>query len=1276
MRIRTKKVVLIALALLLVVSLVTACTSRDAVDRDAAKLEVDNYVASLNSADYLADNWALILEYQTQAKIDIDAASTQEEVDDIVKTFKEDVSKVAKLEPVEVPDELTVFVNGELADELYYVDLQADAYAHYESEKEKGIVVAFLNSLNGLLAQQGETSFLISRQNSTAHWKATLETNYGLTFTDLTGEPILEIARRFIDAGKISGEFAAYSFGTESINAATMVAAVEQYLLIDPSGILFAEMEALEDSPFALGASELADCRALTEASVFEEVKDQLNKGIVINQHTDYGELRDYAIAAKLPIVWNCDAESSLPTSMSNLAAWIGKDNIPVLGWNDNEVAFVRMLSQNGMYMIASDGLMNLTFFAAMRDVVEEKLTEGIQQVNYEKQETEAENGKHYVALVMSDGDNIMWMESGFNGKQFIGSDHVGKFPVTWSMAPSLAQVAPAVVDSIYRQGSEKDYFIASSTGIGYMNPGEYKPSAISSYVATTEAYMKASDQKHIAWIDNPAGGVITDKSMINAFASSDQIQGGLLMLGDRYTEGNGGVYWSDNGKPFLAVKDTLWSINNDTTPEMVARRVRKYAEISTAMENSKSQIESYTVVICHAWSIGNMSGMNRFYEHLKDDQNIEFVTLDTMLDMVSQNVAKQDKTSSSTPYRTQADAFDYTNMPEVDYLELDTMYSEALENGISDKTVWTFTPDEKLNGWLGWNMGKQYDNLEWRATYGGIVYFDGSDLQGEGNTDLEANSAIYQLIRIPETADNLFLNLSLRPNNVEFNYRVRFVVQEGDQFVSTVITPENYPDDPAKQGWYYVNDAADPAVFTTYSIPIANEYKGMVVMAVVEFDDPSDGMGRLMFCNKIEISNQSSDPMQTPVFGGMTRQDVSDILAEEASISADTSLAVDFSGDLSAWSFRTVHGSAAAEQTKDGALLSLPSSVAADNQPYAYLAVKIVFPADRAANLALTLTGARIGDLNTQSSFNVWFIGSNYAVTPIGNPTVVEGTGERTLLIPVPSSAHGIADQAAYLMVLGLIPDGQADQTADVEQICLKSLTGQGIVDYGSEALEGTNGRITLTDVGNLAPVSKSLYKVANGAEGINLTPFDQVNWKITDYGKGGGVRLDGLGLTYDCGTADPTNRVSDGPHAGFYTRTVLSEDATTFGLWLRAHEDGANWRDIALRMRVVPIITGEDGSISFGTAVTLSLSSLPDDVLEGEEGYGDFYRVLGPAYRDLQFDVSAFCGQDVLLVVEMAMDGQGSQTYVTASGQEVGISAIDYLFMAAAYLGEKPTW
>ena len=102
-------------------------------------------------------------------------------MDDTVKTFKEDVSKVAKLEPVEVPDELTVFVNGELADELYYVDLQDDAYSHYESTREKGIVVAFLNSLNGLLAQQGETSFLISRQNSTAHWKATLETNYGLT---------------------------------------------------------------------------------------------------------------------------------------------------------------------------------------------------------------------------------------------------------------------------------------------------------------------------------------------------------------------------------------------------------------------------------------------------------------------------------------------------------------------------------------------------------------------------------------------------------------------------------------------------------------------------------------------------------------------------------------------------------------------------------------------------------------------------------------------------------------------------------------------------------------------------------------------------------------------------------------------------------------------------------------------------------------------------------------------------------------------------------------
>src|SRR6185369_15329888 len=75
------------------------------------------------------------------------------------------------------------------------------------------------------------------------------------------------------------------------------------------------------------------------------------------------------------------------------------------------------------------------------------------------------EKGKHYVAFVMSDGDNVQWLTNGIaTDPKWFGSPSRGNFDMTWDLTSSLAEMNPVAFNYIYGHastGAHHDSFVS-----------------------------------------------------------------------------------------------------------------------------------------------------------------------------------------------------------------------------------------------------------------------------------------------------------------------------------------------------------------------------------------------------------------------------------------------------------------------------------------------------------------------------------------------------------------------------------------------------------------------------------------------------------------------------------------------------------------------------------------------------------------------------------------------------------------------------------------------
>lgn len=718
----------------------------------------------------------------------------------------------------------SIDVDPVITDHVYFKSpAVADTVYLISSTNMTNAEMAMITSVQGILAQTCSRIFVRDgTQDSYDHF-VYMQNLMGFEVVEYTNAwDLLDEVKQYLPTSRYvlySGYFSSGDNYDLTINHAATVSGVEGYIMIDTSLVT----EAIEH-----GFRQGKDVTSYTTRQVFEEYKDQLNPQLILHQNPQKMMLRDYGIAAK---AFCCYFDYITDDNLiwSEVGTW-ADENAPIIGWTENEIDFVEINSSLSLVTLAADWGVSFSFLSGY------SADSGLSFPNYQKQSVKAEQGKHYVSFVMSDGDNIQWLERNFmNDTRFYGAKCRGKFPMTWTVSPSLYDMGPTVLQNIYDQGTENDYFIAGPSGYGYVNPTSYNSSSLFDYAQKTAQYMKATGTSVVNFIDS-----WVDSSVLDVFTRYSNVKGGLWSVGDYYLEGNGGVYWS-NDKPFLTVRECLWrnSSSHDQYygyTERVAQRINNY-------NTDPTDISGYTVVICHAWSIGVLPYVERCINQLED--HVEVVSLDDMIDMVAENVPHEDVETPNDISPTDLELCDIDSRA--------IYWKDVKDYPTTDVRKFDFTSEDDLGNWSLNAGGFEYDSCQWDSWSSegtGSIKLDGSDLNDK--QDYVPNAYMYNAFDLTSSDTTLEI-LCKGGSDADTNFRVNLYYEDANGEGVNVILKDGYGTDATfdDYGYYHRTDGAN---VTTYRFDLT-PYQGQKVVISLEQDDDGDGSGEQIFIDHVYIS-------------------------------------------------------------------------------------------------------------------------------------------------------------------------------------------------------------------------------------------------------------------------------------------------------------------------------------------------------------------------------------------------------------------------------------
>ena len=409
----------------------------------------------------------------------------------------------------------------------------------------------------------------------------------------------------------------------EGLNTATNYAAAFGYLAV-PENL----RQMAEDAGLTLKydfSQETYDYAF--QLKTFLKLRRYFNRRAVVHVKTVQSGLRDLAVQQGFYTFYTGDDPGGW-LFLLKILGMTGKNTV-VLGWGETEVLFVRLLSLAGCSIIASDWSRDASYIASFG-------FEGLKQAE-KKPALPDDPSKHYVAIQMSDGDNSQWIQNGFG--HFFSKTASYDFPVTWTFPLMQTELSPVSAKAALDAADENDLFTGGASGIGYMNPTIFRTSALDRFTRDTAARAMSEGINIISVIDEVPDAFFepTFVRKMRYYTRFDNIDGCLLMMGDRYM-GAGGKVWFVEDKPVLSVRFSLWHPDGEGTP-ITSEWLKEQAEIVNSCPADINSVNGYTLLNVHPWtiSVGNLA---EFVSYLDDD--IELVTADTLLGMISANCPHQ----------------------------------------------------------------------------------------------------------------------------------------------------------------------------------------------------------------------------------------------------------------------------------------------------------------------------------------------------------------------------------------------------------------------------------------------------------------------------------------------------------------------------------------------------------------------------------------------------------------------------------------------------------
>jgi len=282
----------------------------------------------------------------------------------------------------------------------------------------------------------------------------------------------------------------------------------------------------------------------------------------------------------------------------------------PVIGWGcGDEQGQTLPSSQWGLFQTATNWCHNLPAYST-----EEPSTMGVrvpERCRRSWRDIQWETGVHYVAFLMSDGDNVQWLMGNFaggsEGRWYYESPARGKFPFGWTLCyADLAQVCPYTLGDLFSRATPQDDFVLY--GGGYYYPDRFgekrEDDLLALHARRMGAYMRFGGLRTIAFNAIDWDGPKALRAY-NTFArEAPGLDGIFTVQYYPYSAGEGRILWAGaDGRhtPVISCRFTIWANQGrpcDATPAAVAARL-------SALPKGRGvwTEDCFSFVMPHSWS-------------------------------------------------------------------------------------------------------------------------------------------------------------------------------------------------------------------------------------------------------------------------------------------------------------------------------------------------------------------------------------------------------------------------------------------------------------------------------------------------------------------------------------------------------------------------------------------------------------------------------------------------------------------------------------------------
>jgi len=283
----------------------------------------------------------------------------------------------------------------------------------------------------------------------------------------------------------------------DTINLASTIAGISNGIVAAPSQVAM-----LTAAPYNLPI--LADLRGQfsNKLQVYQYLYNNYWSScthrvlVGLNPEAHKGAIRDYATAIGAAVVW---LDPSVPAENTLLRSFLSSmpENSAYMGWWTDEGAGVMLASEYSISTVASDWSTNLSVFAGMSREVSVKPVPAKPVLQ----------NKIYLTFIMSDGDNVQYMEHKM--KQHWDNPDRGSVPIGWTVSPASLDVAPALLDYYYDTATANDCLISGPSGVGYTYPNYWpNQTGLDNFVRMTEDYNNRAGLRVITIWNTITGGI------------------------------------------------------------------------------------------------------------------------------------------------------------------------------------------------------------------------------------------------------------------------------------------------------------------------------------------------------------------------------------------------------------------------------------------------------------------------------------------------------------------------------------------------------------------------------------------------------------------------------------------------------------------------------------------------------------------------------------------------------------------------------------------------